>query len=110
MRTGWFTPRSARRAARRLEPLARDVCRAYRRLSASSTLRLAEGRVDAAYYTAICRFHVVALRLAREGVLFRDLGRGWFEFPARRAGREVRLAWRVELDETCPCDDTVEAP
>jgi hypothetical protein len=123
MPRGWFTPQSARRTARRLEPLARGVCIAHRRLCAGAPVPLAEGPVDRDYFDELCRFHSAAVALAAEGVLFRDLARGWFEFPARRAGRDVRLAWRIgspapagwsergepdvvrRVDETGPWDD-----
>ena len=95
MPTDWFTPRTARLAARRLEPLASRVSREYRRLQSVAPLPVTDGPVERTYFDAICRFHRVALRLAGEGVLFRDLARGWFEFPARRSGRTVLLSWRL---------------
>jgi len=103
MSDGWFTLQSARRAARRLEPLARGVCLAYRRLRATAPIPVPEGPVDRAYFKAVRRFHAAATALSGEGVLFRDLDRGWLEFRSRRAGREVRLAWHIGLpdpDET----------
>jgi hypothetical protein len=95
MSCGWFTPQSARSTARRLEPLALGVCRAHRRLCARAPVPFPDGPVDQDYFEELCRFHNAAVALASEGVLFRDLARGWFEFPARRAGRDVRLAWRI---------------
>ena len=124
----WFTPRSARRAARRLEPLARRVCGSYRRLHSIAPKPLAEAPVEPEYFAEVCRFHGNALRLAGEGVLFRDLARGWFDFPARRSGRSVLLRWRIGspapsgwtdrrrlefvqmIDEGGPWDDPGEAP
>ena len=79
----------------RLEPLARGVCRAHWRLSREGHSPVPEGPVDRGYFRELCRFHAAAVALAAEGVLFRDLGRGWFEFPSRRAGRDVRLAWHI---------------
>ena len=64
-------------------------------MSATAPTPVPEGPVDRRYFRELCRFHAAALELAAEGVLFRDLARGWFEFPARRAGRDVRLAWRI---------------
>ncbi len=128
MAIDWFTPQTARRAARRLEPLACRVSHEYRRLQIVAPMPLAEGPVEAAYFAAICRFHRIALQLASEGVLFRDLAQGWFEFPARRAGRTVLLSWRLgepvpagwaergerhsqrRIDEGGPWDDPGDAP
>lgn len=128
MATYWFTPQSARLAAQRLEHLACHVSREYRRLQAIAPTPVADGPVERVYFDAICRFHRVAIRLAGEGVLFRDLAKGWFEFPARRAGRMVLLSWRLgepvpagwaergerqrlrRVDESGPWDDPVEAP
>jgi hypothetical protein len=124
----WFTPRSARLAARRLDPLAREVRREFRRLHAWAPVPVSDGPVEAEYFEAICLFHRVAARLAREGVLFRDLDRGWFQFPSRRAGRTVLLSWQLgqpapcgwsergernvyrPVDEAGPWDDPSEAP
>ena len=95
MPRGWFTPRSARLAADRLEPLARCVRREYRRLQTLAPTPAAEGPVEPGYFAAVCRFHRATERLAGEGVLVRDPARGWFEFPARRAGRTVLLSLRL---------------
>ena len=125
MALDWFTPHTARLAARRLEPLACQVSREYRRLQVVAPLPVTDGPVGRGYFDEICRFHRVALRLAGEGVLFRDLARGWFEFPARRCGRTVLLSWRLgepvpagwaergerpgqrQVDEKGPWDDPV---
>lgn len=95
MSTGWFTPHSARLAANRLEPLARRVRQEYRHLQSIAPAPAAEGPVGSVYFAAICRFHRATARLAGEGVFVRDPSRGWFEFPARRAGRTVLLSWRL---------------
>jgi len=124
----WFTPRSARLAALRLDVLARSVRREYRRLHAWAPPPVADGPVALEYFAAICAFHRIAASLAREGVLFRDLGKGWFEFPSKRAGRTVMLCWRLgqpvpagwaergergvyrPIDDAGPWDDPSEAP
>ena len=90
-----FTPQSADRAARRLEPLARRVCAGYRHLREAAPDPVVEGPVPGDYFRALRRFHGDALRLAAEGVRFRDLSRGWFEFPCREGGRAKRLQWRL---------------
>ena len=128
MALDWFTPQTARLAARRLEPLACHVSREYRRLRVVAPMAVPDGPVGHAYFAEICRFHRVALRLAGEGVLFRDLAKGWFEFPARRSGRTVLLSWRLgepvpagwaergehagqrQIDESGPWDDPAEVP
>ncbi|NIM00765.1 MAG: DUF2203 family protein [Acidobacteria bacterium] len=127
MSNNWFTPHTARLAAQRLEPLASRVSREFRRLQVVAPMPVTEGPVEPAYFAAVCRFHRVARRLSHEGVLFRDLAKGWFEFPARRAGRTVLLAWRLgepvpagwsergqrdgplRLDESGPWDDPADA-
>ena len=126
MAIDWFTPQTARLAARRLEPLACHISLEYRRLRVTAPLPVADGPVEPAYFAAICRFHRIALQLAGEGVLFRDLAKGWFEFPARRSGRTVLLSWRLgepvpagwaergeqacqrQVDESGPWDDPSE--
>ena len=128
MPVAWFTPHTARLAARRLEPLARHVQREYRRLQAVAPMPLQEGPVERTYFHAVRRFNRIAAKLAGEGVLFRDLAKGWFEFPARRSGRTVLLSWRLgepvpagwaergephgrrELDEAGPWDDPPGMP
>jgi hypothetical protein len=128
MAIDWFTPHSARQAARRLEPLACRVRHEYRRLQIVAPMPLTDGPVEPDYFDAVRQFHRIAIQLADEGVLFRDLSRGWFEFPARRAGRTVLLSWRLgepvpagwaergerpgrrRVDEGGPWDDPARAP
>lgn len=91
-----FTPRSARRALARIRPVAEQGLALYRRLESMRPEPLAGDQlVHRSYYLLVCCLRASISVLRRHGVHTERLGQGWIEFPARRAGRDVLLSWRV---------------
>jgi hypothetical protein len=91
-----FTPDSARQALVKLRPAAERMCRLYRRLERRRPGRIVpEQRVDPLYFSLVERLHRALGEIRSGGARVRDLRRGLLDFPARRAGRDVLLCWRV---------------
>jgi len=92
----WFTPHSARKALDGLRPEAETLCRLFRTLEHARPARiLPEQPVDPAYFDLVTRVHAALGAIRRRGVRVHDPRRGYLGFPARRAGRQVVLCWRV---------------
>lgn len=91
-----FTPRSARKALSRIEPVVCDLSRLYR---AMDDLLPAAGRADqpvhAEYYRMLGRLRSALRRIREEGARVKDPRAGLIDFPARLAGRGVLLCWRM---------------
>ena len=90
-----FTPASARRTLAQVGPAAEQLCRIYRGLEQHPAEIGSDQRGDPGYLTLVRGLHATLADLGRAGVLIRDPRRGLVDFPARRAGREVVLCWRV---------------
>lgn len=92
-----FTPESARAALESIRPHAEAMRRLVRvmRVMAPRT-PLADQRVDPDYFNffrllcdAMERVHVTGARV-------KDPAEGLVDFPARRAGKDVLLCWKVD--------------
>ncbi len=92
----WFTPASARRTLASVRPAAERMCRLVRCLEAIRPPAIRPDQlVDRDYFFLVHRLRATLDELERSGVRVSDLRRGLVDFPARRAGREVLLCWRV---------------
>jgi len=91
-----FTPRTARQMLDELRPAAESMCRLYRLMARRQPRRIApDQRVDPVYFSLASRLQSTLERIRGRGVQIKDIQRGLLDFPARRAGREVLLCWKV---------------
>ncbi|HKQ63086.1 MAG TPA: DUF2203 family protein [Candidatus Polarisedimenticolaceae bacterium] len=92
----WFTPDSARRVLPQVRPAAERMCRLLQLLEACKPRGVgADQPVSAPYFTLLEAFHRALAELRALGVRVQDPRQGLLDFPARRAGRDVLLCWRV---------------
>jgi hypothetical protein len=91
-----FTPRTARRALARIRPVAERGLALYRRLESMRPEPLAGDQlVHRSYFVLVVCLRASISVLRQHGVRTENLRQGWIDFPARRAGRDVLLSWKV---------------
>ena len=56
---------------------------------------MSDERVDPAYFLLVEELHGALEGLDRLGVQVKDMRKGLFDFPSRRAGRPVLRCWQV---------------
>lgn len=94
--TTCFTPQTARAALAEVRSVAEDICRLYHHLEAQRPARVeSDERVAPRYFSMVHRLHELIGLLNRRGIQVKDPKRGLLDFPARLAGRQVLLCWRV---------------
>ena len=91
-----YTPRLARKALHFVRPATERICALYRRLEQAHPRRVVpDERVEPAYFRLLRELQSLLDGLASAGVQVKDPRRGMIDFPARRAGRQVWLCWKV---------------
>jgi hypothetical protein len=91
-----FTPRTARQTLDELRPAAEAMCRLYRMMERRQPRRIAPDQwVDPLYFSLASRLHSTLEQIRNRGVQVKDVRQGLLDFPARRAGRQVLLCWKV---------------
>jgi hypothetical protein len=91
-----FTPHSARQELEVLRPAAETLRRLVGELERTRPERIVPDQpVDPAYFARVTHLHLALSDIRRRGVRIQDLRQGLLSFPARRAGRQVLLCWRV---------------
>ncbi len=96
MGTRLFTPSSARRSLENIRPAAESMARLFRTMERLRPRTTEVDRpVEPHYFLMVRRLTRTLDQVRSSGARIREPGLGLIDFPARRAGRNVLLCWKV---------------